>query len=169
MLARSVGDGPTPIRRFVALAVGSCAALRPIEQDPAVETRVMGLCLDCADAEQMADFYSTVFGWEVTARDDAETRMGGSGWIAMRTDVGTSVSFQAEEWYEPPVWPESSGHQTKMMHFEVGTDDLAAAVELIVQSGGRVAPHQPPDRDQSQLRVMLDPAGHPFCVGLFGT
>src|SRR5256885_16602054 len=82
-----------------------CRPARDRAISVAVETRVMGICLDCEDAEQMADFYSTVFGWEVTARDDAETRMGGSGWISMRTDVGTSVSFQAEEWNEPPVWP----------------------------------------------------------------
>lgn len=129
-----------------------------------------GICLDCRDAEEMARFYSSVFGWNVTARDEPSTRLGGSGWIAMSgPDGGPGVSFQAEEWYEPPAWPEVDGRPTKMMHFEVGTDDLQAAIDLIIESGGRPAPHQPPDRDQTQLCVMLDPAGHPFCLGLFGT
>jgi hypothetical protein len=51
-----------------------------------------------------------------------------------------------------------------MMHFEVGVDDLVAAVELVVRAGGRVAPTQPRDRDPNELRVMLDPAGHPLCL-----
>jgi predicted enzyme related to lactoylglutathione lyase len=135
-----------------------------------MEIRVGGICLDCRDAEEMAHFYSAVFGWVETARDEPTSRLGGAGWIAMSGPAGgLGVSFQAEEWYEPPEWPESDRGQTKMMHFEVGTDDLDAAVELVVRSGGRVASHQPPDRDQATLRVMLDPAGHPFCLGLFGT
>jgi predicted enzyme related to lactoylglutathione lyase len=135
-----------------------------------MEIRLGGICLDCGDAEEMARFYSAVFGWEETARDDVGSRQGGAGWISMSgPDGGPGVSFQAERWYEPPVWPESPGHQTKMMHFEVGTNDLEAAIELVVRSGGQVAPRQPIDRDARELRVMLDPAGHPFCLGLFGT
>jgi hypothetical protein len=78
---------------------------------------------------------------------------------------GPSVSFQAEDWYQPPAWPEHAGAQTKMMHFEVAVDDVEAAVDLVVRAGGRVAPTQPADRDPHELRVMLDPAGHPFCIG----
>jgi catechol 2,3-dioxygenase-like lactoylglutathione lyase family enzyme len=129
-----------------------------------------GVCLDCADVEAMARFYGEVFGWEITARDVPEDRLGGEGWICMRGPTGgLSVSFQAERWYEPPTWPEVSGALTKMMHFEVGTDDLDAAIALVVRAGGREAAPQPADRDSKLLRVMLDPAGHPFCLGLFGT
>lgn len=128
-----------------------------------------GICLDCADVDVMARFYRDVFGWEIAARDTPEGRQGGQGWIAMRVPDGPSVSFQAEQWYEPPTWPEVSGALTKMMHFEVGTDDLDAAIALVVLAGGSEASPQPADRDGSLLRVMLDPAGHPFCLGLFGT
>jgi catechol 2,3-dioxygenase-like lactoylglutathione lyase family enzyme len=124
-----------------------------------------GICLDCADAEAMARFYGEIFGWEVTGRDAPESRLGGAGWICMSGPPGgPSVSFQAEDWYEAPLWPEVGGSQTKMMHFEVGVDDLVAAVELVVRAGGGVAPTQPEDRDPNELRVMLDPAGHPFCL-----
>jgi catechol 2,3-dioxygenase-like lactoylglutathione lyase family enzyme len=119
-----------------------------------------GICLDCADAEELARFYTDVFGWKEVARD-------GPDWIHLDGPLG--VSLQAEEWYEPPTWPEVPGALTKMLHFEVGTDDLDAAVALVVRSGGREASPQPADRDPSLLRVMLDPAGHPFCLGLFGT
>jgi hypothetical protein len=53
-----------------------------------------------------------------------------------------------------------------MLHFEIQVDDVEAAVAFAVAAGARIAPWQPEDRDPSQLRVMLDPAGHPFCLCL---
>jgi catechol 2,3-dioxygenase-like lactoylglutathione lyase family enzyme len=121
--------------------------------------------IDCADAEELAKFYGRLLGWEITARDTAGTRRGGSGWISMRNpDGGANLSFRAEEWYQPPVWPEEPGAPSKMLHFDIAVDDLDAAVSYALAAGGRVAAHQPVDRDQNQLRVMLDPAGHPFCL-----
>jgi predicted enzyme related to lactoylglutathione lyase len=52
-----------------------------------------------------------------------------------------------------------------MMHFEVAVDDLDAAVALVVAAGGQIAPSQPANRDPERLRVVLDPTGHPFCLG----
>lgn len=118
--------------------------------------------LDCVDAEVLAAFYSRLLGWEVTARD-------GAGWVQLSDPRGgVGLNLQAEERYQPPVWPERAGHQAKMVHFEVLVDDLEAAVDLVVESGGSEAAHQPPDRDPARLRVMLDPAGHPFCLFLPG-
>ena len=127
--------------------------------------RWTGVCLDCADADELASFYGRLLGWEVTGRDASKTRLGGSGWINMRDPAGgVGLNFQAEEWYEPPIWPEEPGAQAKMLHFEIHVDDLDEAVVHAVAAGARVADHQPEDRDQGRLRVMLDPAGHPFCL-----
>jgi hypothetical protein len=41
-------------------------------------------------------------------------------------------------------------------------EDLDAAVEHAVASGARLAEYQP----QARVRVMLDPADHPFCLFL---
>ena len=46
------------------------------------------------------------------------------------------------------------------MHIEVEVEDLAAAVEHAIELGATPAEHQP----QDDVRVMLDPAGHPFCL-----
>jgi catechol 2,3-dioxygenase-like lactoylglutathione lyase family enzyme len=124
--------------------------------------RLTGVCIDCADAEELAEFYGRLLGWEVTA--------GGGNWIqladpASRSDrVRLHLNIQAEEWYEPPVWPEHPGAPAKMLHFEIEVDDMEAAVARAVEAGARIAEHQPVDRDQTRLRVMLDPAGHPFCL-----
>jgi catechol 2,3-dioxygenase-like lactoylglutathione lyase family enzyme len=112
------------------------------------------VCIDCADAEEMADFYGRLLGWEVTNSD-------GAGWISMRDPAGgTGLLFQAEAAYRPPVWPERPDGQDKMLHLEIEVDDLDSAVAHAVASGARVADHQP----QANVRVMLDPAGHPFCL-----
>jgi catechol 2,3-dioxygenase-like lactoylglutathione lyase family enzyme len=120
--------------------------------------RWTGVCLDCADADELAQFYSKLLGWKVAARDGAD-------WITLRDPAGgVGLNFQAEAWYQPPVWPEQPGAQTKMLHFEILVEDMDAAVAYAVAVGARVAPHQPPDRAPDELRVMLDPAGHPFCL-----
>jgi catechol 2,3-dioxygenase-like lactoylglutathione lyase family enzyme len=120
------------------------------------------LTIDCADAEALGAFYSQLLGWEITARD-------GTGWLQLRDpEGGIGLNIQAEEAFEPPVWPERPGHQAKMMHLEVLVDDLETAVGLVLDNGGAEAPHQPGDRDPSRVRVMLDPAGHPFCLFLDG-
>jgi catechol 2,3-dioxygenase-like lactoylglutathione lyase family enzyme len=119
--------------------------------------RLMGVCLDCADAKELADFYGRLLGWEITA--------GADDWFNMRDPAGgVGLNFQAEEWYEPPVWPERPGAPAKMLHFEIQVDDMEAAVAHAVAAGARIASPQPEDRDPDQLRIMLDPAGHPFCL-----
>lgn len=120
------------------------------------------LTIDCSDAEALGTFYSALFGWEITDRH-------GAGWLQLRhPNGGVGLNVQAEQSYKPPIWPDEPGHQAKMMHFEVLVDDLDAAVGVVVRNGGSEAPHQPLDRDPARLRIMLDPAGHPFCLFVHG-
>jgi catechol 2,3-dioxygenase-like lactoylglutathione lyase family enzyme len=118
----------------------------------------MGVCLDCADARELADFYVRLLGWEVRGGD-------GAGWISIGDPAETvHLNFQAEEWYQRPVWPERADAPQKMMHFEILVEDMDAAVAHAIAAGATMADPQPADRDPTQLRVMLDPAGHPFCL-----
>jgi catechol 2,3-dioxygenase-like lactoylglutathione lyase family enzyme len=136
--------------------------MRTRQHDVMVSLRWTGVCLDCADAEELAAFYRALFGWEITARDGAD-------WIQLRDPSGgVGLNLQAEEWYVPPVWPEHDGEPTKMLHFEIEVDDLDGAVARVLAAGGRQAEHQPSDRAHDRLRVMLDPAGHPFCLYVAG-
>jgi hypothetical protein len=73
---------------------------------------------------------------------------------------GTGLSFQSEEWYRPPVWPEEPGKLTKMLHLDILVDDLEAAGAYALEAGATLASYQP----QEHVRVYLDPAGHPFCL-----
>jgi hypothetical protein len=47
-----------------------------------------------------------------------------------------------------------------MMHFDFQVGDLDSAVAEAVALGATVAQDQP----QENVRVLLDPAGHPFCL-----
>ena len=58
-----------------------------------------------------------------------------------------------------PTWPEPG--QQQQMHLDVSVDDLDEAVGRTVALGAREATHQ---QDPSSWRVMIDPAGHPFCL-----
>ncbi len=118
--------------------------------------------LDCRDAEALASFYGGLFGWEINDRD-------GIGWVQVRDpDGGIGLNFQADNSYEPPTWPDEHGRQAKMMHFEILVEDLDAAVSRVLRARGAEASYQPADRDQTRLRIMLDPAGHPFCLFVQG-
>jgi catechol 2,3-dioxygenase-like lactoylglutathione lyase family enzyme len=120
-----------------------------------------GVAIDCADAPPVAHFYEQLLGFEI--------RDLGPKWAQLFDPAGgVHLNIQGSSWYEPPTWPEESGEQQKMMHFEVEVDDLEAAVATAIAAGGSEAPWQPPTRDQSRLRVMLDPAGHPLCLFLHG-
>lgn len=111
--------------------------------------------LDCADADALADFYSRLLGWPVALREP--------GWALMRApEGGTCLAFQSEEWYRPPVWPEHEGAPHKMLHLDLQVDDLDAGVAHAVAAGAALASWQP----QESVRVLLDPAGHPFCLFL---
>jgi catechol 2,3-dioxygenase-like lactoylglutathione lyase family enzyme len=84
------------------------------------------------------------------------------------------LEFQREEPFVPPVWPTVPGQQQMGMHLDIAVDGLASMgemqqrreqffeeVERAKSLGARVAEHQPqPER----VLVMLDPAGHPFCL-----
>ena len=48
------------------------------------------------------------------------------------------------------------------MHFDFQVADLDAGVAIAVASGATLAEYQP----QEHVRVLFDPAGHPFCLCL---
>jgi catechol 2,3-dioxygenase-like lactoylglutathione lyase family enzyme len=114
---------------------------------------LVSVVLDCPDAHALADFYSRLLRWEITYSEPH--------WVLMRDPAGgTSLSFQAEPWYRPPVWPEQPGEPQKMLHLDIQVDDLEAAEAHALEAGAKLAAYQP----QEHVRVFLDPAGHPFCL-----
>ncbi len=53
-----------------------------------------------------------------------------------------------------------AGAQQMMMHLDFEVVDLDAAVAHALEVGAELADYQP----QEDVCVLLDPAGHPFCL-----
>ena len=124
-----------------------------MEQAPRLA--LSGVVLDSPDAGALASFYRRLLGW---AMEQDEPR-----WVKLRSpDGGTGLSFQTEPRYVPPVWPAGPGDQQMQVHLDIAVEDLAAAGEHAVAAGAVLAGYQP----QDDVRVYLDPAGHPFCLFL---
>jgi catechol 2,3-dioxygenase-like lactoylglutathione lyase family enzyme len=109
--------------------------------------------LNAPDPRALAAFYQTLLGWTVIT-DEPD-------WVMLRPPGGgTGLSFQTEAIYQVPVWPAAEGEQQMMLHLDIAADNLEKAIAWAVAAGAVVAEHQP----QQDVRVMLDPAGHPFCL-----
>jgi predicted enzyme related to lactoylglutathione lyase len=109
--------------------------------------------LDAPDVAELAHFYERLLGWSIGTAEPE--------WMTLRPPGGgAGLSFQAESAYVRPVWPAGPGDQQMSMHLDIEVDDLDAAVAWAVSCGAAVAEFQP----QEDVRVCLDPAGHPFCL-----
>lgn len=114
-----------------------------------------GAVLDAPDARVLAAFYADLLGWTVE-KDEPD-------WATVAPPHGVAyLGFQTSPEYVAPVWPPAEGAQQMMMHLDIEVDDLDAAVADALAAGASLADHQP----QEGVRVMLDPAGHPFCLYL---
>jgi len=114
-----------------------------------------GVVLDAPDAVALARFYSSLLGWPIAKQDHDEAAIAIPG-------TSSYLAFQSSPDYVPPVWPAADGRQQMMMHIDVAVDDLPAAVTDAIDLGATLAEFQP----QDDVRVLLDPAGHPFCLYL---
>jgi catechol 2,3-dioxygenase-like lactoylglutathione lyase family enzyme len=118
------------------------------------KTTWWGTVLDAPDPMALARFYTELLGWQLFPGDD------GGASVAPSKDAGHYLGFQAEQNYVRPVWPAEPGQPQMMLHLDIEVDDLADAVAFAVSVGAEQAAFQP----QQNVRVMLDPAGHPFCL-----
>lgn len=114
-----------------------------------------GTAIECPDPAALARFYSDLVGWPVVHEEPGTA-------IVASSPQGPFVVFQHAEGYRPPVWPPVEGEQRPMMHFDFQVGTLDDAVAEAVALGASVAQFQP----QPNVRVMFDPAGHPFCLCL---
>jgi catechol 2,3-dioxygenase-like lactoylglutathione lyase family enzyme len=113
-----------------------------------------GPAVEAPDPRALAGSYAELLGWPVVHEEEGTAVVGAPG--------GAFLVFQQADGYRRPVWPPSDGEQRPMMHLDFQVDDLDDAVAEAVGLGAELAGHQP----QEHVRVLLDPAGHPFCLCL---
>jgi len=111
----------------------------------------VGVSLDCADPAQLADFYVRLLGGRVlwSRPTSVGVQVPGLLLVAQRVDA-----------YRPPQWPGAS-----IVHLDLTAgDQLEEPVQRAIALGARLADAQQDPR----WTVLLDPAGHPFCVTTIG-
>ncbi len=115
--------------------------------------RVTAVTLNSPDPPALARFYARLLGWEITVDE--------GGWVELpNPDGGIGLSFHIEDVWQRPVWPSQPGKQIMQVHLEIKVDDLEEGAAHAQACGATLAEYQP----QDDVRVHLDPDGHPFCI-----
>jgi hypothetical protein len=111
--------------------------------------------LDSDNADELSMFYERLLGW---------TRFKGEEFITLanveQNGPPTWITFQQVEDYTPPVWPATPDRQQQMEHLDFHVENMEEGVNYALSCGATRSEIQLED----DLRVMLDPAGHPFCI-----
>ena len=108
------------------------------------------LTLDCGEVQPVAGFWAELLGYEIVASSD--------DYAMLRGAEGAALGFGRVPDYEPPAWPNDRG--SKQFHLDLAVTDLETAAARALELGATMADPQPGDT----WRVLLDPAGHPFCL-----
>ncbi|MEU4897409.1 VOC family protein [Streptomyces sp. NPDC044780] len=112
------------------------------------------LSLDCAEPEELAEFYAQVLGAQIqplTTPDRVEIVAPG----------GSRMAFLRDHGFAPPSWPRPDDSQ--QAHLDLLVEDIDAAERQVVDLGARPldTKHNGGPRD---VRIYSDPAGHPFSL-----
>jgi hypothetical protein len=112
--------------------------------------RLACVALDCEDPAQLARFWADLLGGEIAYSTD--------DFCAVRADGMYLATVRVPD-HKAPSWPD--GPHPKQMHIDLAVTDLEAAVAEALRLGAVQTEHQP---QPAAWRVMLGPAGHPFCL-----
>ena len=112
--------------------------------------RCVGVSLDCGDPSALAEFYLALLGGELLW-----TSSGSAGVRA----PGVTLVCQRVEDHRRPQWPGSS-----IVHLDLSAGPSAAATAAAVDRAVALGASQPEPQPAGAWVVLLDPAGHPFCI-----
>ncbi|WP_225727857.1 MULTISPECIES: VOC family protein [unclassified Nocardia] len=112
--------------------------------------KIVAIALDSADPAGLARFYRELL--------DLPVRYESPEFVCLQGE-GVMLTFEYVADHRPPVWP--GVEVPKQMHLDIEVDDLDEAERRAIEIGAVKADFQP---KPESWRVLLDPAGHPFCV-----
>jgi hypothetical protein len=107
--------------------------------------------LDCPNDAELRAFYQRLTGLEAEPLGDVLP--------SLRDPRGFWIRFHQGGEYAPPTWP--SRQRGQQMHLDFLKNDIDVAVQQAIEAGVTKAGAQP---DTDVWTVLLDPAGHPFCL-----
>ncbi len=112
-----------------------------------------GVVLDAPDVAVLARFYAELRGWTIHHLDKDDASL----------DAGEGVVYlniQRNADFVRPTWPAQPRMQQMMLHLDFEVTEAEVEAERAVALGATLSAHQP----QDDVRVLTDPAGHPFCL-----
>ena len=115
-------------------------------------SRLFAVTLDCPDPHGLAGFYRELVGGDLRSSNDDFVVLSG-------TDGTVRLDFQRVQNSEPIPWPDPSA--ARRLHLDFVVDDIDEAEAHLCSMGARRAELQP---GGNRFRVLIDPAGHPFCL-----
>ena len=124
------------------------------------DLHLTSVTISCPRPRALAEFYAGLLG-AVTVPAEPEDPLDPEEWTQVEL-TGFRLNFEYERVWSAPVWPAVPGSQTATQHLDIQVRDLVAATRWAVECGVTVAEVQP----QDDVRVLLDPSGHPFCLYL---
>jgi glyoxalase superfamily protein len=112
--------------------------------------RIGSISFDCAEPAPLAAFWANLLGGEIAFESD--------DFVAVKLE-NLWLSTTKVENYKPPTWPDDE--VPKQIHLELAITNQAESEAAAIALGAVKAAFQPqPER----WTVMIDPAGHPFCL-----
>lgn len=106
--------------------------------------------MDCDDPIALGGFWAAMLGGEIAFTNGTT--------VGVRTEWVWMSAMKVDD-YVAPTWPDDE--VPKQIHLDLAVTDIDASVAEAERLGARSAAIQPaPDR----WRILLDPAGHPFCL-----
>jgi hypothetical protein len=115
-----------------------------------VNIRVGSIALDCADPAPLGAFWASLLGGQVAFTSD--------DFVAVKLERMWLTAIRVDN-YSAPTWP--GGTTPKQIHLDLAVDDLALAESEALRLEAVRSDVQPA---ADRYIVLLDPAGHPFCL-----
>lgn len=124
-----------------------------------LKIKMYSFTLDCVDPSHLAGFYAALLKWEIVfaVEDYAAVAPPGS-----KQGSYPGILFQRNPDYVSPVWPATHGSQQLIAHIDFAVNDFESTISHAIDCGAIVAETQ----FSADWTVMIDPAGHPFCLCL---
>jgi len=116
-----------------------------------MNVRLCAVTIDCPDPVQLALFYQQFLGGTLYSSNN--------DFVVLSSDSDVRLDFQRVPNHQPPPWPNRAAPRRRHLDFIV--DDLDKAEIHLLGAGAALADFQP---GRHRFRVLLDPAGHPFCL-----
>jgi hypothetical protein len=124
------------------------------------DIRLTSITIATPEPLRLAGFYSQLLGVDISVVEEPEPgQPNAAGWAQVATPMAR-LNFEYERQWRAPTWPSEQGAQTATQHLDIWVESLDDGVAWAVACGARLADHQP----QDDVRVLIDPSGHPFCL-----